>query len=109
MKTGDSAVKNVPAMHWGDAGSMPSQEDSLENQKTEYSTFSNYNFNIRKACETFIERGKSWLSVKPQKNSYNMGRRILYLEMRYNLKIQFILKTVNWTAIYYIIFEWPHI
>ena len=73
MKTGDSAVKNVPAMHWGDAGSIPSQEDSLENQKTEYSTFSNYNFNIRKACETFIERGKSWLSVKPQKKQLQHG------------------------------------
>ena len=89
MKTGDSAVKNVPAMHWGDAGSIPSQEDSLENQKTEYSTFSNCNFNIRKACETFIERaGKVGWVLSHKKNSYNMCRRILYLEMRYSLKIQ---------------------
>lgn len=72
------------------------------NQKTEHSTFSNCNFNIRKACETFIERaGKvGWVLSHKKKNGYKMGRRILYLEMRYSLKIQFILKTVNWTDIY---------
>ena len=71
------------------------------NQKTQHSTFSNCNFNIRKACETFIERaGKVGWVLSHKKNGYKMGRRILYLEMRYSLKIQFILKTVNWTAIY---------
>ena len=57
------------------------------NQKSKHSTFNKCNFNIMEAQDTFTETAGKVGQALNHKKGYNIGGRILYLEMKYSLKI----------------------